>query len=710
MASGTINLSSNVSGVTGKIEWQSTAYVADNYSLVNVQVYVICSNYGIQGTGAGQWKENGTTVANFSAGVNVPYGGSGTTQVFTKNGIRVNHNENGEGSINLGCDMQFAFAGVSNLGGSETITMDKIDRYPDFTKLVVEATTLETAVIGWDANSEIDAVNYNVNGGTAIEGAFPRFRVYNLEPNTSYKITVNIRRKSSQLWKSKDISVTTKDIARVSSIVNTTVEGTQTIQFTNPSNNEVNLKIKTNNGTLIGTRSEVTSPISITFSNDEKNALYNFYNTTNNATLIYELETTESNSYTSSARGVATITDANPIFTKVTYYRDINSDTFALTGLNTHFIKNASTLQVRISGSAKATPQKGAYIVKYRLEAGNLKYEKEYNDENTINLILEKIPDKIAFVRAIDSRGNITTIQLDLDMVDWEKPILKNFKLARKNGIGTTVNITANGIFTAVDFSALSYQTSINRIVNVKYRKREVGATEWEELVDITNLFSQDTTEGTFENISSSNEIAGFELGKNYEIELYVYDKLGSHYLTTTLTSGESIVCFNKTKRVTGFGKIPDRTLPTGSIDAAGTVNANKITINGVEVKVSNRETIFTGTIKASATSYKYLPNINNYKRIYVYVETTTDRDIVFDIDIENPADTSNNIAKGGGMIIAPTTDNKYPMLYIAGAEFYKNTSRLYFDNMCYLNLNSMTVGNQRNSNYYYIYKIEGEN
>lgn len=232
MASGSINLTSNQPNyVSGRIDWQSYTNIQGNYSTVSVQVYVILNRYGIQGTGSGQFKVNGQTIANFSPYINIAYGGNGTIQVFSKNDITVNHNGNGDASVNLGCDMQFSFASISNLSGSQDVSMDHIDRYPYFTKLKVENTTLNTATIRWEANDQISEITYNVNGGNAINGAYPTFTIEDLEPNTTYNVKVNIKRRSNGLWASENISVTTKDIARILDINNMDVEGNQTVTY-----------------------------------------------------------------------------------------------------------------------------------------------------------------------------------------------------------------------------------------------------------------------------------------------------------------------------------------------------------------------------------------------------------------------------------------------------------------------------------------------
>lgn len=697
MASGNINLTSNVGGITGLISWQSTAYTTDNYSLVNVQVYVICNNYGIQGTGSGTWSENGSGTP-FSPYVNIGYGGSGTTQVFSKNGIRVNHDSNGNGSITLGCSMNFSFAGVSNLSGSQTIQMDKIDRYPEFTELKVDNTTLETATISWKANSECDGIDYNIDGGNSIVGASPKFTITGLRPNTTYKIQVNIRRKSSQLWRSKEISVTTKNISTISNITSSNVDSAQRIEFNNPSGNTVNLYIRNSSGILIGSRTNIVSPISVNFSSNEKDSIYKYYTTTNSAVLTYELETVEKNAYTSSAKGTVAITNANPIFSDFKYF-DNRELTERLTGNNKKFIRNYSDLLITIPVSSQAVAQKGAYMVKYRVECGDKKQEVSFDNYKDIELNLSEIPSSVVLVKAIDSRGNITTIQVDLDIIEYEKPTIENFKVTRKDGIGTTVNIIANGTFDNINFGEIT-----NEIKNIFYR-RKTKNEEWTDLTDISNLFDYDYEKETFKNKDVA-EVANFELGKEYEIELIAFDELDYYSSSFVLTSGESIVCFNKTKKITGFGKIPDRKLPEGSIDAKGTINANNITINGVPVGVEQRELIYEGQLSINTKGIT-LPEINNCKKIYITVETPGNK-FEFEMDIENPVDVLNNACFGSGFFIEPKYVANSPRIWCATAIFYKNINNFMFDDYFSFSFSNGSFNDRAGYAGYYITKIEG--
>lgn len=702
MASGSIILTSNQPNyVSGRIDWQSYANTSGNFSLVNVQVYIILKSWGIQGTGAGQWKENGVTISNFSPYVNIPYGGNGTVQVFTKNDIKVNHNENGDGSITLGCDMQFNFAGISNIGGSQTINMDHIDRYAEFTKLNVDKTTMNTATITWNANATIDEVKYQVDGGEEIKGIYPTFVVENLIPNTTHKLKVKIKRASNQLWTSKEVNVTTKDIARIVEATSGDLENEQKVTFTNPSGNITNLYIRTLDDVLLVTRKNIKSPIELTFTNEEKELMHKNSITSNNLKINYVLETVEAKEYENKVERTLIITNATPLFNDFSY-RDDDGFTTSLTGNNQKFIKGYSQLRTEVSVENKAIAQKSANMIKYRTENGTSNVEASYSSTNEVSMFINKIQNNIVFVKAIDSRGNIATVQKEVELIDYKDVLLKNLKIVRNGGIGTTATIIANGDFDNVNFGAVQ-----NTITSILYRKKEIGG-EFGEWTDITNLFEVDVENGTFENADVS-EIAGFELGTEYIIEVLVNDRLSQSELEFTLNSGESIICFNKTKKVTGFGKIPDRTFPQGSGDFKGIVNSEQgFFVNGEPVGSEKREVVFEGQIKCS-TSYTNISKLLEYKKAYVYIALGTDDGLVIELDIENPNDALNNACKNGVAYCSNDADSSgFSLITFCSIFYSKSTGNFRFTNCFTLTPATNKFTSWRGNAYRYVYKIEG--
>ena len=580
MASGSINLTSNQSYVTGRIDWQSYANNAGNYSDINVQVYVFLNGWGIQGTGAGQWKENGNTVNTFSPYINIPYGGYGTVQVFTKNGIKVNHNDNGDGSITLGCDMQFNFAGITNLGGSQTIYMDHIDRYPYFTRLDVEKITMNTATIRWQANDAIEETTYNVNNGSAITGQYPTFTIEDLEPNTYYNVKVNIKRKSNGLWASQNISFTTLDYAKILEINDMDIESSQTITYKVNPNIEGTVKFEAYCTTTYGQEKIFETDLlnnnnsfNFELTEDNKNIVY--FNTplSNKSEITCELTTTTSeNIYKDTKKINFTFSNINPIINDFDYEeKDVTC--FDLTG-GIKFIKNYSDIEVGFTEDDYQVQKfssgliKNYHLSKVRIECGNKYEEQPFTGAMVGNKFVYQVEDingTTLTLKIYDTRGNMGQLSKTIELIDYNEIKINEFTAERNNGVSTVVTLNLEGTIDLVDFGEKT-----NRLNKIEYRKRKINEEYIDDWTNIIAFASTNTQTGIYS--ITDREISGFQLGQEYEIQIRVTDKLSEAISTVIINTGEPLVCFNRTEKIVGIGKIPDTSLNEGSVDVAGDI------------------------------------------------------------------------------------------------------------------------------------------
>ena len=580
MASGSINLTSNQSYVTGRIDWQSYANNAGNYSDINVQVYVFLNGWGIQGTGAGQWKENGNTVNTFSPYINIPYGGYGTVQVFTKNGIKVNHNDNGDGSITLGCDMQFTFAGITNLGGSQTIYMDHIDRYPYFTRLDVEKITMNTATIRWQANDAIEETTYNVNNGSAITGQYPTFTIEDLEPNTYYNVKVNIKRKSNGLWASQNISFTTLDYAKILEINDMDIESSQTITYKVNPNIEGTVKFEAYCTTTYGQEKIFETDLlnnnnsfNFELTEDNKNIVY--FNTplSNKSEITCELTTTTSeNIYKDTKKINFTFSNINPIINDFDYEeKDVTC--FDLTG-GIKFIKNYSDIEVGFTEDDYQVQKfssgliKNYHLSKVRIECGNKYEEQPFTGAMVGNKFVYQVEDingTTLTLKIYDTRGNMGQLSKTIELIDYNEIKINEFTAERNNGVSTVVTLNLEGTIDLVDFGEKT-----NRLNKIEYRKRKINEEYIDDWTNIIAFASTNTQTGIYS--ITDREISGFQLGQEYEIQIRVTDKLSEAISTVIINTGEPLVCFNRTEKIVGIGKIPDTSLNEGSVDVAGDI------------------------------------------------------------------------------------------------------------------------------------------
>ncbi len=328
MASGSIGFESNTNGVTARIDWRSTAYLSGNYSLVDIDVYIIMSGYGIDGSGWGEWKENGVTVNTFIPKPSVGYGGSGEYHAYTKSGIKVNHDSNGNGSISLACSMSFNFPNygvnvqLNSKNEEATIYMDKIARYTNVS-ISQKSKDINSISVNWASDDARDHTQYRIKEGSEGYSVWKDardtvsnnnksgyFKISNLKPNTSYKIQVQVKRTDSQLWSSSnEITITTYDYAKFTNINNSNFGDNISITKTSESglNNKLELYVGTS---LIAERTSIANSYTLSLSQSELDNLYKKYEVNSNIlSCTYKLITNcNSVNYTDSVIKMITLT------------------------------------------------------------------------------------------------------------------------------------------------------------------------------------------------------------------------------------------------------------------------------------------------------------------------------------------------------------------------------------------------------------------
>ena len=649
MASGSIGLTSNVSQAGGRIDWQSYTNNQGNYSDVSAQVYVVLNGWGIQGTGAGQWKENGNTVNTFSPYINIAWGGYGTVQVFTKNGIRVNHNDNGDAGITLGCDMQFSFAGVSNIGGSGWCTMDHIPRYATST-ISERGKTINSISINWSSDVPTDHRRYSLNGGgwtdTGDSSSMTTsgyFTISNLEPNTSYKVKIQVKRRDSQLWsESNTITIITYNYATITEAPNITIGEDATIKYNNPAGASTQVYIKAATGeTLTTTQSATGGTHTFEFTNEENNYIYSLIPNNTKIDVVYYIVTSQNGkSYTQSLSGKSfsintsectpTLDLSNPVSLMI---EDVNSVTAVLTGNSDTLIKGYSNAEITLNEDA--VPKKSATIVKYIFSDGTSNVEITADESNSPDdsVVINKIMRNYIDVTAVDSRGLSVTASYEMInnyFNEYTKPVIysSDTSLKRVNGVTSSLEFkflgqyypTALGEIIGVVFDEITYEGEWNEPV-LKYKKILASSNNWDAAEWITIPTSKytgvvaegGTGDGVLKNVENAI-LTDFTVGNAYQIKLRLEDFLDYAEVILTVSSGEPIMAWNKSKKIVGVGKIPDKTLPTGSMDILGDVHAENVNVNSVdsdEIKIQGVEIVSTILNKVYPIGSIYM-SVNN--------------------------------------------------------------------------------------------------
>ena len=468
---------------------------------------------------------------------------------------------------------------VRNKTSSFNVALPTIPRYATINSYNLTTASMTSLNVSWSANVTCDQVQYRIGSGSWVtaqtgDRTSGNFNITGLNPGTQYSIKIRVRRKDSQLYtESSAKNATTVDIAKITNAnVNFDIDPGITLNFTNPSGSVVDLYLESPNGTVRVTRTGITNPYVLELTPEEKNILFGLAPTSNSLAVRFRLRTADT--YDSNRDGIATISNANPIFNNFEY-EDINPITLALTGDNQTIIKGYSTLRAIISTSNKAVAQKGASIVSYQLVVGEKQKTVAYSDSTDVNIDLTEIENNIFTVYAIDSRGNSTTKQISpTEYIAYSKVVLSNGQAERTGGIGDETTLKFNGTFYNVDFGSSSNSLTIT----YKYKKTSLPDLE-ENWVDGTTTITPSITDNnfSFENIIAGDKGAlGFDSQYSYNIKIIATDKLSSDEYNLILGTGKPNIAIHRDG--VAFGAPYDEELKGFQIVD------KKITFNGLEL------------------------------------------------------------------------------------------------------------------------------
>ena len=273
--------------------------VSNNTSKVRYDVYCEADGSGsISAKHLKYFRINGETIINETVSVNASSPdayisiASGTTGAIT-------HNSDGKKSISFEAEIDASSYGLyANI--EDTFALSNIPRYATLNQSV-NSRGLNTIKMNWSSNSVISQVWYSINNGSWVSVGNPNstsgtYTITGLNPNTNYNIRTSVRRKDSQLDTNSDnLSVSTYDIARLTSYPNFNIGDSVTVTYTNPANAPIQVGVYLDGNTEIAPyRNCSGSSYTFNFTDEELDRMYKllqgntltarFYINTNNNT------------------------------------------------------------------------------------------------------------------------------------------------------------------------------------------------------------------------------------------------------------------------------------------------------------------------------------------------------------------------------------------------------------------------------------------
>ena len=246
---------------------------------------------------------------------------------------------------------------------------------------------------------------------------------------------------------------------------------------------------------------------------------------------------------TSAVNFTGYVVNSDPVFNNFDC-EDTNTVTKTLTGNNQKYIRKYSNLKVTITSANKMTTKNSATPKYYNIVVGN-KIEKLDYSTSEISKTINNMDDNTVTVFAVDSRGNQKDKTKALDIVEYSETVLQSVKIERKEGVGETVLISLSGKYANINFGAKA-----NTVKSIQFRKKSKTENEFGSWVEIKQLVTINTENGTFS--CDSKEITGqtFTLGTEYDIEVQVKDELSSDTEPVSLNSGKVLLSALKNKGI----------------------------------------------------------------------------------------------------------------------------------------------------------------
>lgn len=250
---------------------------------------------------------------------------------------------------------------------------------------------------------------------------------------------------------------------------------------------------------------------------------------------------------TSAVNFTGYVVNSDPVFNNFDC-EDTNTVTKTLTGNNQKYIRKYSNLKVTITSANKMTTKNSATPKYYNIVVGNKSENLDYSTSE-ISKTINNMDDNTVTVFAVDSRGNQKDKTKALDIVEYSETVLQSVKIERKEGVGETVLISLSGKYANINFGAKA-----NTVKSIQFRKKSKTENEFGSWVEIKQLVTINTENGTFS--CDSKEITGqtFTLGTEYDIEVQVKDELSSDTEPVSLNSGKVLLSALKNKGISVGG------------------------------------------------------------------------------------------------------------------------------------------------------------
>lgn len=355
--------------------------------------------------------------------------------------------------------------------------------------------------------------------------------------DTSAWISHNTPLPSSEQWYGEWLSGIPR-AATFSSADNFNDEQNPKIYFNNPGGFKLQLKMEAGDNDHLIVRNNLypSSPYTFLLTEEERNKLRNLCTNSNTLPVRFTIATympgSSSPSNHSYGDRTMNIVNANPGFnaSQLTY-QDTNTAVTEVTKNNQLIIRNKSNLQVNFTS---ATAQKSSSINKYQIIFNGTTSDKSSSGAYSLGTV-NSSKNLTVQVKAIDSRGNSTTVSKSITILDWTAPII-NVSSSRINNYENETNLIAN-----VQISSVN---NLNSLQSLQYRTKKTSDISWSSWINFQN--------NTQIQLNFNNLFA-------WDLEVKAADKFGQIIQKLSISKGTPIVFFDTKKLSVGINCFPKK-------------------------------------------------------------------------------------------------------------------------------------------------------
>lgn len=313
-------------------------------------------------------------------------------------------------------------------------------------------------------------------------------------------------------------------------------------------------------GKLIRTITGVSTETTWMPNSTELNAIYDTMKNTPKAELSVKCITYSRGAQigTTTKKGNIEILSTNnvPTFSGWSYQ---NANTISNNVLGTNQVMLQGYNSVVITCNAAVAKNK-ASIAKYQAIVNGSVYETTDTTNRKITIPNLNLNGGVLFqVRAVDSRGFMTTVERTLTFIAYSKPTLPTINLKRKNNYEEETSMYLSGSISLAKYNNVNK----NSVKAFKYRYKDTDGGSFSNWVNIITCKDPNTSQSYRYNSSNGtitlNEtiIGNFKTGSTYQFEIVIQDNVKEEIFKATLTNGIPLLAYRKKKL--GVNCIPDK-------------------------------------------------------------------------------------------------------------------------------------------------------